>query len=69
MRPRSQLVDGMAEAEPGTTEEVGEVGEEPVEVAETRRNLKTNVNLLDQALARDLGWARRQACRQAAWHD
>ena len=42
MRPRSQLVDGMAEAEPGTTEEVAEVGEEPVEVAETRISL-TNV--------------------------
>ena len=32
----------MAEAEPGTTEEVAEVGEEPVEVAETRISL-TNV--------------------------
>ena len=32
----------MAEAEPGTTEEVAEVGEEPVEVAETRIRL-TNV--------------------------
>ena len=42
MKPRSQLVDGMAEAEPGTTEEVVEVGEEPVEVAETRISL-TNV--------------------------
>ena len=42
LRPRSQLVDGMAEAEPGTTEEVAEVGEEPVEVAETRISL-TNV--------------------------